>query len=90
MSRSRDDERERVVDEVVEKFRALESGPAGGVSVSLPGAPDALPVYAGGAGAFTPAATALLRALWELTKYPEGQAILIEAYKRFELEEEDI
>jgi hypothetical protein len=61
-----------------------------GCRCPFPAPPDALPVYAGGAGAFTPAATTLLRALWELTKYPEGQAILIEAYKRFELEEEEI
>jgi hypothetical protein len=77
------DEYEQRVAEVVQKFRDLGSGPAGGVRVSLPGAPDALPVYEGGARAFTPAAVAILSELWELTEYPEGQRILIEAYKRW-------
>ena len=78
------DEREQKVTEVVQKYRELESGEAGGVGVSLPGAPDALPVYAGGARAFTPAAAAILSELWELTEYPEGQRMLIEAYKRWQ------
>jgi hypothetical protein len=84
------DEYEQKVAEVVQKFRDLGSGPAGGVRVSLPGAPDALPVYEGGARAFTPAAVAILSELWELTEYPEGQRILIEAYKRWqELDENE-
>lgn len=78
------DEYEQKVAEVVQKFRDLGSGPAGGVRVSLPGAPDALPVYEGGARAFTPAAVSILSELWELTEYPEGQRILIEAYKRWQ------
>ncbi len=82
------DEREQKVAEVVQKFRDLGSGPAGGVEVSLPGAPDALPVYAGGARAFTPAAAAILSELWELTEYPEGQRILIEAHKRWQEQDE--
>jgi hypothetical protein len=76
------DEHEQKVAEVVQKFRDLGSGPAGGVGGSLPGAPDALLVYAGGARAFTPATAAILSEPWELTEYPEGQRILIEAYKR--------
>jgi hypothetical protein len=84
------DEHEQKVTEVVQKYRELESGPAGGVGVSLPGAPDALPVYAGGAKAFTPAGAAILKELWELTQYPDGGQILIEAYWRFADEEQDI
>jgi hypothetical protein len=84
------DEYEQKVTEVVQKYRELESGPAGGVGVSLPGAPDALPVYAGGARAFTPAAAAILSELWELTQDPEGEGILIEAYRRFVDEEKDV
>ena len=84
------DEYEQKVTEVVQKYRELESGEAGGVGVSLPGAPDALPVYAGGARAFTPAAAAILKELWELTQYPDGGQILIEAYWRFADEEEDV
>jgi hypothetical protein len=82
------DEREQKVAEVVQKYRELESGPAGGVGVSLPGAPDALPVYAGGARAFTPAAAAILKELWELTQHPDGEGILIEAYKRWQEQDE--
>ncbi len=84
------DEYEQKVTEVVQKYRELESGPAGGVGVSLPGAPDALPVYAGGARAFTPAAAAILKELWELTQDPDGEGILIEAYRRFVDEEKDV
>lgn len=84
------DEHEQKVTEVVQKYRELESGPAGGVGVSLPGAPDALPVYSGGARAFTPAAAAILKELWELTQDPDGGQILIEAYWRFADEEQDI
>ena len=84
------DEREQKVAEVVQKYRDLGSGPAGGVGVSLPGAPDALPVYAGGARAFTPAAAAILKELWELTQDPDGEGILIEAYRRFVDEENDV
>ncbi len=84
------DEYEQKVTEVVQKYRELESGEAGGVGVSLPGAPDALPVYSGGARAFTPAAAAILKELWELTQYPDGGQILIEAYWRFADEEEDV
>ncbi len=84
------DEYEQKVTEVVQKFRDLGSGPAGGVGVSLPGAPDALPVYAGGARAFTPAAAAILKELWELTQDPDGEGILIEAYRRFVDEEKDV
>ena len=84
------DEYEQKVTEVVQKYRELESGPAGGVGVSLPGAPDALPVYAGGARAFTPAAAAILKELWELTQDPDGEGILIEAYRRFVDEENDV
>jgi hypothetical protein len=84
------DEHEQKVTEVVQKYRELESGPAGGVGVSLPGAPDALPVYAGGAKAFTPAAAAIMKELWELTQYADGGQILIEAYWRFADEEQDI
>ena len=84
------DEYEKKVTEVVQKYRELESGPAGGVGVSLPGAPDALPVYAGGARAFTPAAAAILKELWELTQDPDGEGILIEAYRRFVGEEKDV
>jgi hypothetical protein len=84
------DEYEQKVTEVVQKYRELESGPAGGVGVSLPGAPDALPVYAGGARAFTPAAAAILKELWELTQDPDGEGILIEAYRRFADEEKDV
>ena len=84
------DEYEQKVTEVVQKYRELESGPAGGVGVSLPGAPDALPVYAGGARAFTPAAAAILSELWELTQDPDGEGILIEAYRRFVDEENDV
>ncbi len=84
------DEYEQKVAEVVQKYRELESGPAGGVGVSLPGAPDALPVYAGGARAFTPAAAAILKELWELTQDPDGEGILIEAYRRFVDEEKDV
>jgi hypothetical protein len=83
-------EYEQNVAEVVQKYRELESGPAGGVGVSLPGAPDALPVYAGGARAFTPAAAAILKELWELTQDPDGEGILIEAYRRFVDEEKDV
>jgi hypothetical protein len=83
-------EREQKVTEVVQKYRELESGEAGGVGVSLPGAPDALPVYAGGARAFTPAAAAILKELWELTQYPDGGETLIEAYWRFADEEQAI
>jgi hypothetical protein len=82
------EEREQKVAEVVQKFRDLGSGPAGGVRVSLPGAPDALPVYEGGARAFTPAAVTILSELWELTEYPEGQRILIEAHKRWQEQDE--
>ncbi len=84
------DEYDQKVTEVVQKYRELESGPAGGVGVSLPGAPDALPVYAGGARAFTPAAAAILSELWELTQDPDGEGILIEAYRRFVDEEKDV
>ncbi len=84
------DEYEQKVTEVVQKYRELESGPAGGVGVSLPGTPDALPVYAGGARAFTPAAAAILKELWELTQHPDGEGILIEAYRRFADEENDV
>ena len=84
------DEYEQKVTEVVQKFRDLGSGPAGGVGVSLPGAPDALPVYEGGARAFTPAAAAILSELWELTQDPDGEGILIEAYRRFVDEENDV
>jgi hypothetical protein len=84
------DEYEQKVTGVVQKYRELESGPAGGVGVSLPGAPDALPVYAGGARAFTPAAAAILKELWELTQDPEGEGILIEAYRRFADEEKEV
>jgi hypothetical protein len=84
------DEYEQKVTEVVQKYRELESGPAGGVGVSLPGAPDALPVYAGGARAFTPTAAAILSELWELTQDPDGEGILIEAYRRFVDEEKDV
>ena len=84
------DEYEQKVTEVVQKYRELESGPAGGVGVSLPGAPDALPVYAGGARAFTPAVAAILKELWELTQDPDGEGILIEAYRRFVDEEKDV
>ena len=83
-------EREQKVTEVVQKYRELDSGEAGGVGVSLPGAPDALPGYSGGARAFTPAAAAILKELWELTQYPDGGQILIEAYWRFADEEEDV
>ena len=82
------EEREQQVAEVVQKYRELASGPAGGVMTSLPGAPDALPVYAGQARAFTPAAAAILSELWELTEYQEGRQILIEAYKRWQEEDE--
>jgi hypothetical protein len=81
--------REQKVAEVVQKYRDLGSGPADGVRVSLPGAPDALPVYAGGARAFTPAAAAMLSELWELTETSEGQQILIEAYKRWQEQDEN-
>jgi hypothetical protein len=84
------DEYEQKVTEVVQKYRELESGPAGGVGVSLPGAPDALPVYAGGARAFTPAAAAILSELWELTQDPDGEGILIEAYRRLVDEEKGV
>ena len=84
------DDYEQKVTEVVQKYRELESGPAGGVGVSLPGAPDALPVYAGGARAFTPAAAAILKELWELTQDPDGEGILIEAYRRLVDEEKDV
>ena len=84
------DEYEQKVAEVVQKYWELESGPAGGVGVSLPGARDALPVYAGGARAFTPAAAAILKELWELTQDPDGEGILIEAYRRFVDEEKDV
>jgi hypothetical protein len=47
-------------------------------------------VYSGGARAFTPAAAAILKELWELTQYPDGGQILIEAYWRFADEEEDV
>jgi hypothetical protein len=84
------DEYEQKVTEVVQRYRELESGPAGGVGESLPGAPDALPVYAGGARAFTPAAAAILKELWGLTQAPDGERILIEAYRRFADEENDV
>jgi hypothetical protein len=83
------EEHEQKVAQVVERFRELESGPAGGVEVSLPGAPDTLPVYAGGARAFTPAAASILKELWELTQSPDGGRILIEAYWRFHDEGEE-
>ena len=54
------DEHEQKITEVVRKYRELESGEDGGVGVSLPGSPDALPVYPGGARAFTPAAPPLV------------------------------
>ena len=82
------DEYEQKVTEVVQKYRELRSGPAGGVGVSLPGAPDALPVYAGGARAFTPVAAAILSELWEFTEYPAGHQILIEAHKRWQEQDE--
>ena len=47
-----------------------------------------MPVYAGGARAFTPAAAAILSELWELTQDPEGQRILIEAYKHWQEHDE--
>jgi hypothetical protein len=78
------EERERKVDRVVQNYRDLASGPAGGVGVSLPGSPDALPVYSGGAKAFTPAVTSILRELWELAQHQEGQLILIDAYWRWQ------
>jgi hypothetical protein len=83
------DEREQKVVEVAQKYREPESEPAGGVGVSVPGAPDALPVYSGGAKAFTPAAVSILRELWELTQAPDGGQILIDAYWRYRDEEKD-
>lgn len=82
------EKREQMIAEVVGKYRELASGPAGGVGVSLPGAPDALPVYTGGARAFTPAATSILRELWQLAQHQEGQLILIEAFKQWQEEDQ--
>ncbi len=81
------EEREQKVAEVVQNFRALESAPAGGVSVSLPGAPEGMPVFSGEAGAFTPEVVDILRELRAMTQAPEDRVILIEAYKRFQEEE---
>jgi hypothetical protein len=83
------------VNYVLQKFRDLESGPGGGVlPVVLQG--DGVPQrvvgrlgFVAGLGGFTPEAVEIMNELRELEQTPDGRAMLLQGYARFETEEED-
>jgi hypothetical protein len=89
------DRREQQINEVVETFRNLESGPAGGVlSVVLRG--EGVPERVVGrlgfvavAQGFTATAMEMMNELRGLEQYPDGRDILLEAYERWQQQDEE-
>jgi hypothetical protein len=89
------DRREQQINEVVGTFRNLESGPAGGVlSVVLLG--EGVPERVVGrlgfvavAQGFTATAVEMMNELRRLEQYPNGRDILLEAYERWQQQDEE-
>ena len=89
------DGREQQINEVVETFQNLESGPAGGVlSIVLRG--EGVPERVVGrlgfvavAQGFTATAVEMMNELRRLEQYPDGREILLEAYERWQQQDEE-
>jgi hypothetical protein len=89
------DRREQQINEVVETFQNLESGPAGGIlSVVLRG--EGVPERVVGrlgfvavAQGFTGAAVEMMNELRRMEQYPDGREILLEAYERWQQQDEE-
>ena len=89
------DRREQQINEVVETFQNLESGPAGGVlSVVLRG--EGVPERVVGrlgfvavAQGFSATAVEMMNELRRLEQYPNGRDILLEAYERWQQQDEE-